>query len=99
MALKLAKEFKGYTAEYWCITKRVWNKLSNRTDVELSAYKDQATREADVQNFVRDLNQRFHFDGDKSLAECYTLIKTAEVGTMIDGGFGTTVPFEDAVDC
>lgn len=76
MALILQKEWKGCTFEYWCITQKKWDKITNSTSVILSCFKDEATRREDLKNSILELNRNFLFQGDLTAEEIYPLIKT-----------------------
>ena len=98
MGLKLQTEYKGYTAEYWCITEKKWNKLGNSTQIELSCFKDKETRDLDLRSSFRELRKRLSFTGNLTLDECYAQIKEYDFGFS---GMPEALNkiFENAEDC
>ena len=74
MALILDTPFNGFTASYWKITKTVEDAFINETYVEMSLYKDQATREANIKTSLTYTTFRFPAV-DLTRADIYGLIK------------------------
>jgi len=84
MALTLQTIYKGLTAEYWKIISVSENMMANQTLVRLALYKDKATRDANIADFI-DL-RALTFDGlDLTREAIYPLIKgLTEFSTATD---------------
>ena len=81
MALKLQTNFKGITAGYWKILKADHDFASGKVVVRLALYKDQVTREADINNFL-DIRAFIYDDGDLTRLDLYGKIKESKI---VDG--------------
>jgi hypothetical protein len=92
MALKLQTNFKGLTAEYWKILRVDHDYKTNQVVVRLALYKDQATRETNIDNFL-DMRAFIFDDGDLTREELYPKIKESKI---VDGA--ETNEFVKAID-
>jgi len=93
MALKLTTEYKGLTAEYWKILKADHDFSSGKVVVRLALYKDQTTRNADINNFI-DIKAFVFDNGDTIREDLYAKIKESKIVDEVE-----TNPFVNAEDC
>lgn len=77
MALKLSKQFKGITADYWKIMSTVYDAIPNQTRVILGLYISKEARELDANNFVERIV--FAYTGELGRDELYSKIKSEEM--------------------
>lgn len=91
MALIKQKEFKGNIYQYWGIISYGINKAANSTNVTLGLFKDQATREADINNYIDYID--FRYMGNLTEAQCFPLIKQSNIINGVENNF-----FADATD-
>jgi len=75
MALKKQINIKGLELEYWVIFNIVYNKILNKTTVSIKAFKDQATRQQSLKNFMNDSTKSFTYSGIFTIQELYAKIK------------------------
>lgn len=76
MALKKKITKFGYDFEYSMISNTNFNKETNKTYITVNLYKDKATRDEDITNYVEYID--FVTEGNKNVAECYDFLKTTE---------------------
>lgn len=96
MAKKKTTQIKGFTAEYWVITQILWNKQENKTHADVMCFKDQATRELGLENYIGELNKQYIVDGNKTIGEIYedmAISRMSEEEEPVETNF-----FADAVD-
>jgi len=109
-ALRKTIDYKGYQAEYWTITSRYWNKIIDRTNCQLSLFKDETTsKEVDsnnvrvgLSNQINELSKNFSFEGELNTSELYLKIKESIPKTEIVSGENIVTEvnwFHDSVDC
>jgi len=102
VALKLVMDYKGLSAEYWKILKSDTNFLSGETVVRLGLYKDKATRDANIADYLLMEAMRFNIS-DKPLNDLYIEVKKPIYETVVDPATGDSEEvqvnkFVDAVD-
>jgi len=74
MALQLEETEKGIVCNYWKIYRADSNIAENKTVVRLALYKDKASRDSSVMNFLK--LEAFTFSGvDYTRAQLYAKIK------------------------
>lgn len=74
MALKKTQSYKGYTADYWRVTRVSCEYAHNQTQVIMALYKDKATRDADPDAVL--LTQGKTFGGIiENRADAYAKVK------------------------
>lgn len=83
MALKKSTSFRGYQAEYWMVSKEVYDKEQDKTACHLRCFKDKATREADIRNYIPELTREFSFDGKLTTPEMYAKIKESNKQSFV----------------
>jgi len=101
MALKLQRECKGISADYWKIVFSNYDAIINKTNITLALYASKEARGLGINN---DLDRTtYQFDGFLTLAESYAKIKESKVeqrvvapavteGSMIDGTLKIITP-------
>lgn len=102
MALKLSKTVKGIECEYWAITEVLAEKVSQTTRVQISVFKDRASREASISNSLE--SKFLSFPGYiTDLSELYGKVKAPVYVTEINSeGNETQVntnEYTNAEDC
>jgi hypothetical protein len=109
-ALLKEVDYKGYQAEYWMITSIYWNKIINKTNCQLSLFKDESTsREVDLSdarvglnNQINELTKNFSFTGELDTSGLYFKIKESIPYTEIISGENLTKEcnwFYDSINC
>jgi hypothetical protein len=93
MAIKLQRECKGISAEYWKILKMEYSAVNGKTVVNLALYVSQETRNSGINNWLDSTS--FIFEGSLSLAEAYVAIKASQ----LDVNGIESNPFINAIDC
>lgn len=97
MGLEKEINYKGFSANYWVITSKSWNKIGNKTNVTLNCFKDKATRELGLINSVG-RSKSYCLSGDLTIAECYTQIKAGNFSNIKLNDSEKDF-FKDAIDC
>lgn len=85
MALLKDKTSVGYTFNYNIVFASVYLKERNTTSCTVTVYKDKATRDADINSYVRELTKVYEYAGSLSIPELYINLKNE-------------VEFVDAID-
>jgi hypothetical protein len=75
MAIKKSITIKGINVEYWVVQICYYNKKLNKTYCSLVPYKDQATRNENANNFLKEFSKKYYFDGLLDVAGVYNKIK------------------------
>lgn len=83
MALKKQRIYKGQSYEYWGWVVYGQNKVDNTTTFAMGAFKDKATREADVTNEMTDLREVRVYAGLLTLEQCYLAFKRSNAAHVI----------------
>ena len=98
MGLTKAKAIKGYSYEYWKITELRQNYRTGQTRIRLDLYKDKATREADVLDFVEGQS---HFVTTSTLEhrdEAYTEVVKSNLSDETDVAAGNAEKVGDEMN-
>lgn len=78
MALIKSTTYKGLTFEYWKIITYTCDATNGLTFGTVAAYKDKATREESVTNFIEQLSRSFSFPGELTKAQIYEKLKESD---------------------
>jgi len=76
MGLLKELNIKGFETSYASITSLDFNKLSNRTKIGVSVYKDEATMKDNAMNYLK----KFSFEtiGEVNREQAYALLKSQD---------------------
>ena len=83
MALRKTKTYKGQSYEYWGWVEYAQKKVENVTLFAMGAFKDKATREADIANEMTDLREIRQYGGLLTLEQCYERFKASNAHTLV----------------
>lgn len=93
MALKLPENFKNIVCDYWKILKAVHNKVDNSVTVFVALYKDQQSRDLNVNNYLKMDRFIFNYDITSSIVSFEDAV--AKLYDGLKNGEYTNVPTRD----
>lgn len=95
MALQKQMNWKGYSVEYWMIGNFNPNKVENKTLCTVFGYKDKATRDLNIKNYIPELTKEGVFDGQLTVDDLYVEIKKPIMQTFQVGLDELNIPITE----